>query len=152
MKKTAATKRTPAENATDKFLGSLRQRNASPHTLKAYGSDLGVFAAYVGSSNLGEIDHVRIRGFLSHLYERGLSKTSVARSLAAVRSLYRWRSREGIVEQNPALLVASPRRPRILPRVPTMEEINNVLDGDMHEYAAFPERDLLMLELLYGCG
>jgi len=152
MKKTAATKRTPAENATDKFLGSLRQRNASPHTLKAYGSDLGVFAAYVGSSNLGEIDHLRIRGFLSHLYERGLSKTSVARSLAAVRSLFRWLAREGIVEQNPAKLVATPRLPKKLPRVPTIEEMNLVLDSRMPETASFPERDLLLLELLYGCG
>jgi integrase/recombinase XerC len=152
MKKTAATKRTPAENATDKFLGSLRQRNASPHTLKAYGSDLGVFAAYVGSRNLGEIDHLRIRGFLSHLYERGLSKTSVARSLAGVRSLFRWLAREGIVEQNPAKLVATPRLPKKLPRVPTIEEMNLVLDSRMPETASFPERDLLLLELLYGCG
>jgi integrase/recombinase XerC len=152
MKKTAATKRTPAENATDKFLGSLRQRNASPHTLKAYGSDLGVFAAYVGSRNLGEIDHLRIRGFLSHLYERGLSKTSVARSLAAVRSLFRWLAREGIVEQNPAKVVATPKLPKKLPRVPTIEEMNLVLDSRMPETASFPERDLLLLELLYGCG
>ena len=49
-----------------------------------------------------QIDHIAIRGFLSHLYEKGLSKTSVARSLAAVRSLYRWLAQEGVVEQNPA--------------------------------------------------
>jgi len=152
MKKTAATKRTPAENATDQFLGMLRQRNASPHTLKAYATDLGVFAAYVGSNSLREIDHLSIRGFLSHLYERGLSKTSVARSLAAVRSLFRWLAREGIVEQNPAKLVATPRLPKKLPRVPTIEEMNLVLDSRMPESASFPERDLLMLELLYGCG
>jgi integrase/recombinase XerC len=152
MKKTAATKRTPAENATDQFLGMLRQRNASPHTLKAYATDLGVFAAYVGSNSLREIDHLRIRGFLSHLYDRGLSKTSVARSLAAVRSLFRWLAREGIVEQNPAKLVATPRLPKKLPRVPTIEEMNLVLDSRMPESASFPERDLLMLELLYGCG
>ena len=44
-----------------------------------------------------EIDHITIRGFLSHLYEKGLGKTSVARSLAAVRSLYRWLAQEGVV-------------------------------------------------------
>jgi integrase/recombinase XerC len=95
---------------------------------------------------------VRIRGFLSLLYERGLSKTSVARSLAAVRSMYRWLAREGFVDQNPAALVATPKLPKTLPRVPTIEEMNTVLDGDAPECAAFPERDLLMLELLYGCG
>jgi integrase/recombinase XerC len=81
-----------------------------------------------------------------------LSKTSVARSLAAVRSLFRWLAREGIVEQNPAKLVATPKLPKKLPRVPTIEEMNLVLDSRMPESASFPERDLLMLELLYGCG
>src|SRR5205814_2703666 len=109
-------------------------------------------AAYAGSRKWREIDHVVIRGFLSHLYEKGLVKTSVARSLAAVRSLYRWLAVEGVVEQNPAALVSTPKLPKKLPRVPTMEEMNSVLDGDMPEIAAFPERDRLMLELLYGCG
>jgi len=69
-----------------------------------------------------------------------------------VRSLYRWLAQEGVVEQNPAKLVASPKRPQKLPRVPTIEEMNSVLDAKMPEVAAFPKRDLLMLELLYGCG
>src|SRR6266481_4800337 len=97
-------------------------------------------------------DHIAIRGFLSHLYEKGLSKTSVARALAAVRSLYRWLAQEGVVEQNPAKLVSTPRLPKKLPRVPTIEEMNFVLDGKMPEIASFPERDRLILELLYGCG
>ncbi|MFZ2008742.1 MAG: tyrosine recombinase XerC, partial [Candidatus Sulfotelmatobacter sp.] len=71
---------------------------------------------------------------------------------AAVRSLYRWLAREGVVEQNPAKLVATPKLPKKLPRVPTIEEMNSVIDGPMPEVAAFPDRDRLMLELLYGCG
>jgi integrase/recombinase XerC len=134
------------------FLRHLRERNASPHTIKAYSGDLANFAAYAGSRGWKQIDHIAIRGFLSQLYERGLSKTSVARSLAAVRSLYRWLAREDVVEQNPAKLVATPRLPKKLPRVPTIEEMNAVLDGQMPETAAFPERDRLMLEMLYGCG
>jgi integrase/recombinase XerC len=143
----------PAVRASiDKFLASLRERNTSPHTLRAYTGDLGGFAEYVGPRGWRDIDHITIRGFLSRLYEKGLSKTSVARSLAAVRSLYRWLALEGIVEQNPAALVSTPKLPKKLPRVPTMEEMNSVLDGNMPEVAAFPERDRLMLELLYGCG
>ena len=138
--------------ATSKFLAALRERNTSPHTIRAYTRDLGNFAAYVGSRKWRDIDHITIRGFLSHLYEKGLSKTSVARSLAAVRSLYRWLAQEGLVEQNPAALVSTPKLPKKLPRVPTMEEMNAALDGGMPEVAAFPERDRLMLELLYGCG
>ena len=142
----------PVPKAVARFLRSLRERNASAHTIKAYTGDLEKFAVYVGDSGWKQIDHVRIRGFLSRLYDQGLSKTSVARALAAVRSLYRWLAREGVVEQNPAALVATPKLPKKLPRVPTIEEMNSVLDGDMPELAAWPERDRLILELLYGCG
>ena len=149
---TDSTKRTPVELATDSFVRHLRERNASLHTIKAYSGDLDVFAAYIGSRDLRRIDHIAIRGFLSHLYDRGLSKTSVARALAAIRSLYRWLAQEGEVEQNPAKLVSTPRLPKKLPRVPTIAEINGVLDGQLPEIASFPERDRLLLELLYGCG
>jgi integrase/recombinase XerC len=145
-------KRTTVERATDEFLRHLRERNASAHTIKAYTGDLDTFAAYIGAREWKSIDHIAIRGFLSHLYDQGLSKTSVARALAALRSLYRWLAQEGVVEQNPAKLVSTPRLPKKLPRVPTIEELNSVLDGKMPEVAAFPERDRLMLELLYGCG
>lgn len=134
------------------FLHSLRQRNASPNTILAYTKDLNSFAAYVGEVRPSEVDHVRIRGYLSDLYDHGLCKTSVARHLAAVRSFYRWLAREGMVKQNPASLVSTPRLPKKLPRVPTMEEINTVLDSGMPENAAFPERDSVIFELLYGCG
>jgi len=134
------------------FLRHLRESNASTHTIKAYSLDLSLFTAYAGSRDWKQIDHIAVRGFLSQLYEKGLSKPSVARALAAVRSLYRWLAREGVVEQNPAKLVATPKLPKKLPRVPTIEEMNFVIDGQMPEVAAFPERDRLMFELLYGCG
>ena len=144
--------RSDVEKSIDGFLHVLRQRNSSVHTIKAYAGDLEVFAAYIGSQGWRSIDHLVIRGFLSHLYDRGLGKTSVARALAARRSLYRWLAQEGVVEQNPAALVSTPKLPKKLPRVPTIEEMNTVLDGQMPEIATFPERDRLMLELLYSCG
>jgi integrase/recombinase XerC len=144
--------RTTVEKSVDQFVRSLRELNASPHTIKAYTGDLDNFAAYIGERGWKKIDHITIRGFLSQLYENGLSKTSVARSLAAVRSLYRWLAQEGVVEQNPAALVSTPKLPKKLPRVPTIEEVNSLLDSKMPEVAAFPERDRLMFELLYGCG
>src|SRR5216110_4069777 len=123
--------RTVVEKAADEFLKTLEHRNASRHTIKAYRGDLDNFAAYAGSRDWKSIDHVAIRGFLSQMYEKGLSKTSVARSLAAVRSLYRWLATEGVVDQNPAKLVATPKLAKKLPRVPTIEEMNLVLDGKM---------------------
>lgn len=138
--------------AVARFLRSLREMNSSAHTIKAYTGDLEKFAAYCGDADWKDIDHRSIRGFLSRLYEKGLSKTSVGRALAAVRSLCRWAAREGLVEQNPAALVATPRLPKKLPRVPTIEEMNGMLAGEMPELASWPERDRLILELLYGCG
>jgi integrase/recombinase XerC len=143
---------TVVSRAVADFLRHLGERNVSLHTIKAYSGDLANFAAYAGPRGWKSIDHITIRGFLAQRYEKGLGKTSVARSLAAVRSLYHWLAREGVVEQNPAKLVATPKLAKKLPRVPTIEEMNSVLDGQMPEAAAFPERDRLMLELLYGCG
>jgi integrase/recombinase XerC len=138
------------------FLRALRERNASANTLLAYRKDLDKFAGYIGDGTQWKmIDHVRIRGFLSHLYRQGLSKTSVARVLAAVRSLYRWLAREGVVKQNPAALVATPRLPKKLPRVPTIEEISTIFrapKGKTEDDGSFPERNTLIIELLYGCG
>lgn len=144
---------TKIEADVEDFLRSLRERNSSPNTVLAYTKDLRNFVRYLeGERDWAAIDHVRIRGFLSQLYERGLSKTSVARSLASLRSLYRWLAREGTVEQNPAALVSTPKLPKKLPRVPTIEEMNSVFEGAMPEEVAFPEREKLMFELLYGCG
>ncbi len=143
---------TKVEKAVAQFVRSLQERNASAHTIKAYSRDLEQFAEFIGPQGWDDIDHVLIRGYLSNLYERGLSKTSVARSLAALRSLYKWLAQEGVVEQNPAALVATPKLPKKLPRVPTIEEMGAVLDAEMPECSAFTERDQAMLELLYGCG
>ncbi|HWR35327.1 MAG TPA: tyrosine recombinase [Clostridia bacterium] len=135
------------------FVRALKEQNASAHTVKAYATDLEQFSEFIGpKANWRDVDHVLVRSFLGHLYDRGLSKTSAARALAALRSMYKWRAREGVVEQNPAALVATPRLPKKLPRVPTIEEMNALLNGGMPEEAAVPERDKAIFELLYGCG
>lgn len=143
---------TIVEKSVAKFLRALQERNASAHTIKAYRTDLAHFAEFVGPQSWRDIDHLLIRSYLATLYERGLTKTSVARALAALRSLYKWLAQEGEVEQNPAALVATPKLPKKLPRVPTIEEVNTVLDSAMPECSAFTERDQVILELLYGCG
>jgi integrase/recombinase XerC len=143
---------TPVARALAGFLRALSERNASAHTIKAYRTDLAEFVTFVGPEELKTIDHLLMRAFLAQLYERGLSKASVARALSSIRSFCKWMGRERLIESNPALLVATPKLPKKLPRVPTMEEMNSVLDAKMPEEAAFAERDRLILELLYGCG
>jgi integrase/recombinase XerC len=143
---------TPAANGLAGFLRALAQRNASVHTIKAYRTDLEGFVIFAGPEELPAMDHLFIRAFLAQLYERGLSKASVARALSSLRSFFKWMGRERMIETNPAMLIAAPKLPKKLPRVPTMEEMNSVLDTSMPEEAAFAERDRLILELLYGCG
>jgi integrase/recombinase XerC len=142
------------QRGMDAFIKYLKhERNASKHTVRAYENELKAFASFLGPEiRWKDIDHVLVRGFLADLHSKGLSKVSVARALAALRSMYRWLAREGTVRQNPAKLVATPKIPKKLPRVPTLEEMNGVLNGDLPETAAFPERDRAIFELLYGCG
>jgi integrase/recombinase XerC len=131
----------------------VKSKNSSEHTVRAYERELYRFAAFLGPEmRWKDVDHVFIRSFLSQLHEQGLSKVSVGRALAALRSMYKWLAREGMVQQNPAKLVATPKAPRKLPRVPTLEEMNTLLDSSMPETASFPERDRAIFELLYGCG
>jgi integrase/recombinase XerC len=150
--------------AAEAFLRVLRaERGASEHTVRAYSREVKSFAAWLetalgAGSGLGAVEHLHIRGYLGVLYERGLTKASAARALAAIRSWFKWLAKEGRVAQNPALLVSTPKRPLHLPRVPSVEEVNRVLtslEGEAkadEESGAWPERDRVIFELLYGCG
>jgi integrase/recombinase XerC len=148
----------------EQFLAMLaNERGASEHTVRAYAREIRSFASHL-TNTLGKqaaiasVEHLHIRAYLGVLYERGLTKASAARALAAIRSWFKWLAKEGKVKQNPALLVSTPKRPLHLPRVPSMEEVNRVLnslDGspsDREEEAAWPERERVIFELLYGCG
>jgi integrase/recombinase XerC len=131
------------------------ERAASPHTLRNYATDLEMFATFVGDVDPASLDHIRIRQFLADLHAKGAQKASIARRLAAIRSLYRYLVREGRVRENPARLVATPKLPRHLPVIPSTEQVNRFLDGLAGNSAAaarFVERDRAILELLYGCG
>jgi integrase/recombinase XerC len=158
------------EALAERFLAMLaNERGASEHTVRAYAREVRSFVAYLGETlggdcPIGAVEHLHIRAYLALLYERGLTKASAARALAAVRSWFKWLAKEGKVAQNPALLVSTPKRPLHLPRVPSMEEVNRVLDSlegagassagekGKAETAAWPERDRVIFELLYGCG
>lgn len=147
----------PAQRV-EEFLAMLaHERNASPHTVRAYERELHGFADYVtkqfgGRMGVAKLEHQHIRAYLGELYGTGLSKASVARALAAIRSWFKWLARQGLVEQSPAALVATPKLPKHLPRVPTIEEMNRVVESADDETAAWPERDRVIFELLYGCG
>ena len=141
----------------DAYLRMLaNERGASPHTLRAYERELHGFAAWLsergGAPDVAQIEHTQIRAFLGTLYERGLSKASAARALAAIRSWFKWLARNHHIEQNAASLVSTPRLPKHLPRVPSIEQMNQVVDSVRGDAASWPARDRAILEMLYGCG
>jgi integrase/recombinase XerC len=146
------------ETLVEQYLRMLaNERGASAHTLRAYGRELEGFAAWAverfGPERGAEkIEHTDIRAYLGVLYERGLGKASVARALAAIRSWFKWLARAGHVPQNVASLVATPRLPKHLPRVPSIEQMARVVDSVSADAASWPARDAAILELLYGCG
>jgi integrase/recombinase XerC len=157
------------DGLAERFLAMLaNERGASEHTVRAYAREVRSFATYLretlgDGARVAKVEHLHIRAYLGVLYERGLTKASAARALAAVRSWFKWLAKEGKVKQNPALLVSTPKLPKHLPRVPSMEEVNRVLNSlegkgsgeakkEDGEAAAWPERDRAIFELLYGCG
>ena len=155
---------TELESLSGQFLFTLEnERNASAHTVRAYRRELQGFTVYLtetlgGDAPIAAVDHLHIRAYLGQLYERGLTKASAARALAAIRSWFRWLAKERRIAQNPAMLVSTPKLPQHLPRVPSMEEVNGLLNSlesaekKEDDAAAWPERDRMIFELLYGCG
>jgi integrase/recombinase XerC len=142
----------------DEYLRMLtNERGASAHTLRAYRRELHGFVEFIverygHEHNAASIEHTQIRAYLGALYQRGLSKASAARALAAIRSWFKWLARAGHVEQNAASLVATPRLPKHLPRVPSIEKMNRAVDSVGEDAASWPTRDKTILEVLYGCG
>ncbi|MDA8237205.1 MAG: tyrosine-type recombinase/integrase [Chloroflexi bacterium] len=116
------------EDALERFLASLAARDTSPHTRRGYATAL---AAY-----LGELDEVgqdwrrpertALRTYLAELSE-GRARATVAQRLAAIRSFYRWARRNGLVDADPWAALATPRRPRRLPAVLALDEVERLL-------------------------
>jgi integrase/recombinase XerC len=162
------------KSAVGQFLNYLRSvRNASPHTLRSYQTDLSQFIIFlsppgVETPAIAEITHLMIREFVAHLHDLGLEKSSIARKLAAIRSLFKFSVREGMVLRNPARLVATPKLPKRIPSVLSAEDLNTFLDGVVagpatssskrkrpgapNESRALVKRDRAILELLYASG
>jgi len=145
-----------------RYINYLRyERNASPHTIRNYQSDLVQFRDYLkggdpeATVDVRTIDALRIRGFLALLFEREKKKTSIARKLAAVRAFYKFLAKEGVLAANPAATVSTPKIDKTLPRIMTEEEMNNFLDRVAEAVKSgepMMRRDRAILELLYASG
>jgi integrase/recombinase XerC len=122
------------KQAVEKYLQYMSSvRNSSPHTILNYGKDLRQFQEYLvppgmQPPRLTEITHTIIREFVGHLHDQGLEKSSIARKLAALRSFFKYCVREGMLQENPARLVPTPKLPKRLPAVLSAEEMVGFLD------------------------
>jgi integrase/recombinase XerC len=166
--------------AIQKYLEYLRSvRNSSPHTVLNYGKDLEQFAAYLSPPgekvpSIAKISHQLIREYVGYLHSQGLKKSSIARKLASLRSFFKHCVRQGMLKENPARLVPTPKLPKRIPAVLSAEEMNGFLNqlalpvepvagrAAETERPAKPRlredegllltRDRALLELLYAAG
>jgi integrase/recombinase XerC len=149
-----------------------KERDVSPHTLKAYARDLETFVDFL-RGYYGErasppsalhpppswtwegVDRLAMRGFLAHLSRQGLGKRSMARTLSAVRSFYRWMHRNEVVESNPARAVGAPKLDRHLPAYLDRAQIDllfQAAEARAMEGRFVDVRNLAILELFYSTG
>jgi integrase/recombinase XerC len=137
----------------DAYLAELTRSGNSAHTVDAYEADLRQFAEFTATEP-SSIDVLKVREWMADLYAQQLSTVTIRRKLAAVRGLFRYLLREGVVEKNVARLVRTPKAPKTLPEVMTAEQANRLIDdvATRKLERPHPARDRAIFELLYGCG
>jgi len=137
------------------FTSYLRdERSLSSNTLRAYEREIAQFVAFargeMSCDSPAEVRPATVRAYLADLHHRRLAKASAQRALAALRTYFRFLSREGVVTSNPARVVPTPRAPKALPSVVSAAELGEMLDALPDDPAG--RRDRAALELLYGAG
>ncbi len=152
---------TESTEVADFLMHLEKERDVSPHTLTAYRRDLEEFVAFLGRYyGIGEwswqgLDRLAIRGFLAHLTRKKLNKRSIARSLSAVRSFYKYLHRSEQVDVNPARGVSSPKQDKYLPGYLDRAQIELLFQSaelKAREGKFSDVRNSAILELFYSTG
>lgn len=141
------------------FIYLVSEKNVASLTIKAYNNDWMDFLYFLEKDTgyniniieINEITHSLIRSYLVSLHNRGLTKTTIARRLAALKSFFRYLMQKEIIQQNPLSQVSTPKIPKKLPRYLEKEEMANLLEQP-EETSPAGKRDKAILELLYGSG
>src|SRR4030042_6983774 len=143
-------------------------KNASPHTCRCYQRDLegfedclkssGMYLTPSGDVELGKVDRIAIRKYLSFLFRRN-RKSSIARKISTLRSFFKYLVREGMVPSNPAKSVSTPKVEKTLPTTLTVDEAFRLMGSPKSVFGKSSEggkekslRDRAILELLYSSG
>jgi len=143
------------EKYIEKFIRYLEiEKNYSPHTILNYRLDLQDFNRFLAGTEFEKIDYLALRKYLAVLKEKNLSSRSVGRRLSALRSFFRFLSREGYIKTNPILMLSSPKLDKHLPSFMTEEEVKKLIES---AFAKTPNdlsglRDRAILEVFYSSG
>ena len=141
--------------AADDFITSLRaERDASPHTLSAYESDLGQFLAWAETreiESLTDVDRRLVRAYVASLSNQRYARRSIARKASALRSLLNWAVVHDLIPTNPAAGVAVPKLDQPLPKVVRADDAAILVELPPLDDPK-GTRDRAILELLYGSG
>ncbi|MDD5072910.1 MAG: tyrosine recombinase XerC [Candidatus Omnitrophica bacterium] len=136
----------------EKFIRYLEiERNASKHTLINYSVDLKSLSEFLKEEPIEKVDYVSLRRYLAHVKEQNLSKVSIARKIASIRSFFKFLFREGIIKNNPASSLSTPKRDKHLPKFLDEKEIVLLLESPDRE-GEVGLRDRAILETLYSTG
>lgn len=142
------------------FLDDLKhRRGVSRHTVKSYRADLNQFTSFLVDEwgmdpeklTPEDVDVLTLRGFLAHLHNKGTARSSTARKLAALRTFFRFLTREGRLEKNPARLISTPRQEKKIPDRLEENEVERLLDSP-DKTEPLGRRDHAILELFYATG
>ena len=144
------------DNAVEEFINFIRvERQYSTQTITAYAKDLSELAIYIDNekleNNIKAVDFYVLRGFITTLYDKELSKSSIERKISTLKSFFKFLYRRGIIADNPARMLKFPKKEKYLPNVFNVDDIFTLLDLP-DKSTPMGMRDALILELLYGTG
>jgi len=147
----------PFSKAKGEFLSHFEKvKNASVHTVRNYGNDLGAFEQFlvqekIELESLRDIDKHLVRRFLAHLNLQNVAKRTLLRRLACLRSFFKYLKREKMVSHNPMEEIDTPKLEKTLPKSLSYSQVERLLaQPDVHTYLGF--RDRCIMELLYSSG
>ena len=136
------------------FLSYIKdEKRYTPDTLKSYMLDLSKFEEYVkqcGGLSIKQLEATHIQDYIKKIHRNGLSPTSIARKASTIRSMFTYLTKTGMVKTNPAKQITTPKRPKSLPSVLSIDQVNLLCNIPPSSDTAI--RDRAMIELMYSSG
>ena len=122
------------------------EKGLSQNTLDAYRRDLNDFFDFCNDKDIKDIQRTNINTYIRNLHEKNYSSTSIVRKIASFRGFFKWACVNNIIKSNPTITLEQPKIPQRLPKVMSIQEIENILNQDLTNL------ERVIVELLYGCG